>query len=110
MDDDNSYLQESDTLKDEYVPFDLVDEKGRTVGARVHIDRDVYIPHTDETRKSATWSVKPGTYYVAWVWPTRNTKRFRNRSEKWFPTYEEADEYINKTLARSRKRSEEKYA
>jgi len=105
----SSWLQDHETLKDEYVPFDLIDEKGRTVGVQISIDRHEYVPHTDETRAKGSWGVNPGVYYIARVQPTRNTKRFGTRSEKWLSTYEQAEEQVRKATAASRKRYTKKY-
>ena len=92
----------------ELVDFGLVDERGRAVGVNVFkAEHELMI---DPNPRGYGYIGIPGYYFVGLCQPARNGKDYGStQGERRFATAAERDEYVERSVADTRKRYGRKY-
>lgn len=89
--------------------FDLRDEKGREVAARIIVTEGVEFVPVPEGQNWG-YTREPGRYWAVRCQQTRGGKAFgASQGEKFFDTREELDAHVKKYLRNASRRAEKKW-
>lgn len=92
----------------DFIDFQIPDEKGRSVGARI-IKNECDVVPTEKTEGACYVTLEPGHYYELNVHATRNGKRYGAcQPDHHYKTDEERTQALEKYLKDAKKRAMKK--